>query len=108
MAITNDERRQVAARLREDIGLHTFAEIFGFSWIDESDWYWRDVTAKVADYVEPEPERTCRVVSTIRYEYEGGYAGTEYVTKLSCGHKHTDSYGDAPNFCSECGAKVVD
>ena len=54
------------------------------------------------------PERTCRVVSTIRYEYEGGYAGTEYVTKLSCGHKHKDSHGDAPNFCSECGAKVIE
>lgn len=54
------------------------------------------------------PERTCHVVSTIRYDYEGGYAGVEYVTKLSCGHKHTDSYGDAPNFCSECGARVIE
>lgn len=54
------------------------------------------------------PERTCHVVSTIRYDYEGGYAGSEYVTGLSCGHKHTDSYGDAPNFCSKCGAKVVE
>lgn len=52
---SNDERREVAARLRECSGLHEFEEIFGFSWEDESDWYWSDVTAKVADLIEPEP-----------------------------------------------------
>lgn len=54
------------------------------------------------------PERTCRVVSTIRYDWEGGYAGTEYETELSCGHKYTDDYGNPPNYCPDCGARNED
>lgn len=53
-------------------------------------------------------ERTCKPLGTIRYDYEGGYAGFEYETELSCGHKWRDSYGDYPNYCPNCGAKVVD
>ena len=53
-------------------------------------------------------ERTCEVVGTIRYDYEGGYAGTEYETELSCGHVWRDSCGDAPTFCPWCGAEVVE
>ena len=52
--------------------------------------------------------RTCHVVSTYRYDYEGGYAGFEYVTELSCGHRFTDGNGDGPDYCPWCGAKVMD
>ena len=52
--------------------------------------------------------RTCKPIGTIRYDYEGGYAGFEYETELSCGHKWRDSYGDYPNYCPNCGAKVVE
>lgn len=52
-------------------------------------------------------ERTCKPLGTIRYDYEGGYAGTEYETELSCGHKWRDGYGDYPDYCPSCGAKVV-
>ena len=115
MAITNEERREVAAMLREDIGLRTFAEIFGFSWTDESDWYWRDVTAKVADYVEPEPERTCRV-ELIDTGNEASYEHYEYIAHChSCHHEFGyvlynedgDTWQDElPNFCPNCGCKV--
>ena len=57
------------------------------------------------EYLE---EKTCHVVQVTRYDYEFSYAGTEYVTELSCGHKYVDSYGDAPDYCPWCGAKVVD
>ena len=53
------------------------------------------------------PERTCEPLGTIRYDYEGGYAGFEYETELSCGHKWRDSYGDYPDYCPTCGARVV-
>ena len=53
-------------------------------------------------------ERTCKPLGTIRYDYESGYAGFEYETELSCGHKWHDSYGDYPNYCPSCGAKVVE
>lgn len=52
--------------------------------------------------------RTCEVVSTIRYDYQGGYAGTEYVTELSCGHTYTDANGDGPDYCPWCGARVLE
>ena len=51
--ITDAERRDVAARLRKAIGLHEFAEVLGFSWTDESDWVWNDVSNLVADLIEP-------------------------------------------------------
>lgn len=104
---TNDERREVAARLRECIGLHEFAEIFGFSWNDETDWYWRDVTAKVADYVEPEPERTCRMTKK----------GPEFVMAgwwecSECGPVYPPCNDEiavwALQKCPHCGARVVE
>ena len=56
---SDDDRREVAARLRKAIGLHEFAEVLGFNWTDDSDWGWKDVSNLVADLIEPEPERTC-------------------------------------------------
>ena len=92
MAITNEERHEVAAMLREDIGLHAFAEIFGFSWTDGRDWYWRDVTAKVADYSEPEPERTCEVTY--------GEHGCPYCGECGCVLYSTSGY------CPNCGTRI--
>ena len=51
--INDDDRRELAARLRKAIGLHEFAEVLGFNWTDESDWVWNDVSKLVADLVEP-------------------------------------------------------
>ena len=60
MAVTDDERREVAARLRKAIGLHEFAEVLGFNWTDDSDWVWNDVSNLVADLIEPgEPKVKC-------------------------------------------------
>lgn len=50
--ISDNERREVAARLRKAIGLHEFAEVLGFSWTDDSDWGWKDVSNLVADLIE--------------------------------------------------------
>ena len=97
---TNEERKRIAARLRENIGLHTFAEIFGFSWTDGSDWRWRDVTAKVADYVEPE-ERTCQFVEDDELSVGG-------VRCTFCDEPWFPE-NDKSRFvyCPKCGAKVV-
>ena len=52
--MTSDEdRREVAARLRKAIGLKEFAEVLGFNWTDDSDWVWNDVSNLVADLIEP-------------------------------------------------------
>lgn len=58
--VNDDDRRDVAARLRKAIGLHEFAEVLGFNWTDDSDWAWKDVSNLVADLIEPsKPEGTC-------------------------------------------------
>ena len=58
--ISDEERREVAARLRKAIGLTEFAEVLGFNWTDDSDWVWKDVSNLVADLIEPvEPKVRC-------------------------------------------------
>lgn len=56
-AISTDERREVARRLRKTIGLMEFAEALGFYWADDSDWGWKDVSNLVADLIEPTCDR---------------------------------------------------
>lgn len=58
--VTDEERREVARRLKKTIGLTEFAEVLGFNWDDDSDWGWKDVSNLVADLIEPsEPKVRC-------------------------------------------------
>ena len=52
IAATVGTRTDLANRLREVHGLHAFAELFGFSWEDESDWDWHDVACAMADAID--------------------------------------------------------
>lgn len=54
---TDDERREVARRLRKTIGFTEFAEALGFNWTDDRDWGWKDVSNLVADLIEPSCDR---------------------------------------------------
>lgn len=95
MSITNDERREVAARLREhqhgDVGYPAFEGGMIASWLRlkealgaEGNDPQEDHTMMfgyLADLIEPEPERTCRNL--------GGEEGTNF--------EHYD-FG-----CSACG-----
>lgn len=54
-------------------------------------------------------ERKCQVVSTIQHEsYIEGQTVFEYEHELSCGHIATSGYKAPPNYCFECGARVVE
>lgn len=113
--ITDDERSEMAAKIRNEanrrkadlgydpdyspftalavmsIGFHSFPR-------------YEDLL-HLADLIEPE-ERTCKVT----YEYSGKqFPHCIHVKELSCGHEfryYEPSY--VPNYCSECGAKVVE
>lgn len=50
---------------------------------------------RLADLIEPEPERTCRMVDN----------GVELCCS-ECDRRH--GYDDEPQFCMGCGAKVVE
>ena len=107
--IADSERREAAERLRDvaraeggplgDIG---FTEAMHRALVGGD---WRDMTERLADLIEPEPERTCRVKSSHEVEGDGCYAYFEY--KLTCGHDI--AWGDQlpPSYCPECGRRVL-
>lgn len=60
---------------------------------------------RLADLIEPKPERTCTIESW-RYDEMGDLSDVVYITyELSCGH--SDDSFCLPKYCPTCGAKVV-
>lgn len=54
----------------------------------------RETLSALADLIEPEPERTCRMIDD----------GAELrCSECDCGHPHDGE----PKFCMGCGARVV-
>lgn len=138
---TDEERREVARRLREsresafdyrgqleEVGINLFC-------FDQADYYliyksvygslpaehmdtcdYAEFHGRLADLIEPEPERTCRNVS----DNETGFTCSECgasVTGWDYSHSYVDESGvrwyttaDAPrrNYCPHCGARVID
>ena len=104
--ISNDERREVAARLREldthicynaaDEGDALETAIgccIGQDWQDQ-DWWNR-----LADLIEPEPELTTTRNGKFKTKY-----GNRVPLCECCGY----SIGDKRyNYCPNCGAKVI-
>ena len=111
--ISNDERREIAARLREladanegCIGMdrvnsvlpvaHEILGTLGLSSV-------ADVLRRHADLIEPEPERTCKMIPN----GEDGICAT--LTCSECGNCESvyAVCADDFNFCPNCGAKVI-
>ena len=69
--VSDEERREVAARLRKAIGLTEFAEALGFNWTDDSDWGWKDVSSLVADLIEPSCDREALLALADEMEESG-------------------------------------
>ena len=81
MKPTNEERREVAAKLRRLAERH-------------------EGVLYLADLVEPEPERTCRDL--------GGEDGTVFEHyDFGCSECGFASCAVDAKFCSECGARVT-
>lgn len=122
---TDDERREVAARLRKHIGkpLFTGQDVEDIVGVQRSDF---DVVLadasyrRLADLIEPE-ERTCRVVTEMRALSQTqdmhtkscsscGYVfGSEQHRQLLPGLGEMVAINPVriPKFCPNCGAKVV-
>ena len=124
---TNDERREVAAKLRglyPDDVLPPFAQVrkdiyeaIGCGWGQERQG--QKLHKRLADLIEPEPERTCRNTEGVLL---GLFSCSECGLSLDlCGDGCcSDStmmffkgYSifrtlDMPNYCPNCGAKVVE
>lgn len=100
--VTNDERRDVAAKLRFNActALHMntsddFAREVFRATMNEAIGDYQDAINRLADLIEPEPERTCEMVDN----------GRELCCSV-CDWRH--DYDDEPVYCSGCGAKVVE
>lgn len=101
---TNDERREVAARLRRlsghrEVDKEFVHEALGLYMGECVDGYDPVSVSKLADLIEPE-ERTCRIYDTDH----------EFEDSIRCGAcQMTFRRPWQPfNFCPHCGAKVVD
>ena len=120
--VTDEERREIAAKLRKVNPyrnqsytvpynrytpaaeyLSELAGALGYS--PENDVSRLEFQSRLADLIEPEPERTCRVESSHEVEGDGCYAYFEY--ELTCGHEI--AWGDQlpPSYCPECGRRVL-
>lgn len=106
---TNDERREVAARLRnyEDLResfrespICAFINALGFGgYLD-----WKGVCSRLSDLIEPEPDRICHkelITEDHDIEYFGCSWCGEYLSSTDC-----YGLGDGPNYCENCGCKV--
>ena len=111
---TNEERCEVAAKLRNIVGycsrdiIEKIQEACGCN----TGLVWEDVMEfknRLADFIEPEPKRICKIESFdngLDEDYDGSlysYATPTYY--LSCGH---EAYEYKPRYCPDCGAKVVE
>lgn len=103
---TDDERREVAARLRDYVDLdfgdaNPYWYVMKSAYGDVSIHGDSELFGRLADLIEPEPERTCRNL--------GGEEGTNYeyydFACSSCGYCADVT---EPNYCPYCRAKVVD
>lgn len=113
---TNDERRDVAARLREEaerhcdgfdplalmdaLGIDMDAEPFCDGFHRYYDLATFETWNRLADLIEPEPERTTTRHGKFKTKY-----GNRVPLCECCGY----SIGDKRyNYCPNCGAKVVE
>lgn len=111
---TNDERREVAAMIREDeyalghfglvriLGLDRDAEPYFDGYHRYSDRLIRDMRMRLADLIEPE-ERTCRAV---RFETHSFVSGNT-VLLWRCSECE-NLIRPSASYCPDCGARLVE
>ena len=106
---TDDERRDIAAKLQDIDTGHCYTSRDVLRAIEDAcgcnvGQGWQDMVElkdRLADLIEPEPERTCRDL--------GGEYGTNYEA-YDFGCSECGFGCDIPqsNYCPHCGAKVVE
>lgn len=115
---TNEERREVAARLRNwESFRETFRESPICAALDvlnvEGYLDWRDICELLADLIEPEPEHTTRLELLATEVDENGDALAVGVHCALCGFLDEEAVGADPDnwmlwrHCPSCGAEVV-
>ncbi len=100
---TNDERRKVAARLRNNAGQKPSWVIPWAVFNDAYEHECDELHARLADLIEPE-ERTCHMRDA---NWDDGQRTWGCICS-ACGAKHEHKRSVWMRYCPKCGAKVVD
>jgi hypothetical protein len=116
IAATVGNSTDLASRLRKVTGLRSFAELFGFSWEDESDWSWHDVACAMADAIDATAGvGTCEGdIGTDHFECElttfecRGCGWSGVVDNIRPGYGYGFDGTDVPRHCPNCGRKVTE
>lgn len=114
MTVTDDERREVAARLRRlsghrEVDKEFVHEALGLYMGECVDGYDPVSVSELADLIEPE-KRTCHDVSFDSREFVCSWCGC-HIDVLGIESEPTMWLGGSPiepSFCPNCGAKVVE
>ena len=117
MKPTNEERREVAARLRmlsshREVDKELVEDALGLYMGECIDGYDPVSVMELADLIEPEPERTCRKLPplnsgdryTLTAKYASGFEYSETLAYARCSECGTHFCADFA-YCPECGAK---
>lgn len=107
----SDERREVAREMREvtdrDYAVLFIEEILegilGGCRNDEGRISDKKILARLADLIDP----TCEVVSEETFFGSFGCEEAGTIFALSCGHETIVDGDYPPNYCPECGKRVV-
>lgn len=105
---TNEERREVAARLRmlsshREVDKELVEDALGLYMGECIDGYDPVSVTELADLIEPAPERTCRDIA--EPPKGGGFWPAPHFKCSECGGEHVSI--DYVSYCPKCGAKVV-
>lgn len=100
--IADSERRAIATRLRELPDDSTYPDLIG-AIANHDGWYAAvDAADRLADLIETEPERTCRM------NYAGEVPPSVRYSCYFCSECGSPIYNDMePSYCPNCGARVV-
>lgn len=112
MTVTNDERREISARLRY-VAEHgapeweTSADCIAICLKELDSPLWsgtEKLFALLADFIEPEPERTCQNITRHpHYGFECSECGWDAYEPNDYGN---DVCFDEFSYCPKCGCKV--
>lgn len=104
MTITNDERREVATRLRDfdrlrpvftESNVCAFSDALGDGYLD-----WEQICARLADLIEPDRDLTCELEPTASERTDAPVR----VYECDCCGKSCDSvYAEDYVYCPYCG-----
>lgn len=104
MTVTNDERREVATRLRKyraSVTPHSLTDyIFDDPWRHNC---CEDVADRLADLIEPDRDLTCELEPTCTEHVSGNV----FIYECSaCGKSCDRVYGEDYLYCPYCGARA--